>query len=296
MEDLTRARPTSHSYFSQRLRLHFLDWGNADKPNVLLVHGVQDHCHSWDRVSHVLCSDYHVVVPDMRGHGDSEWVRGAAYSPLDYMYDLNQLIDQEDLAPVHIVAHSMGGNIASILAGTFPEKVASFTSIEGVGGFRGWYDGEDPPQARIRNWVDQVKGLAGRVPRRYDSLADAFQRMQKSNPHLSENQARHLTVHGSNRNEDGTYTWKFDNYTHSRPVYRMPFDDLKALWLEIDCPILLVNGKQGFGHRTGQSGTLEYFRGARLVDIDNAGHWVHHDQFDEFIALLSDFLAAATAA
>ena len=40
--------PTSHSYFSQRLRLHYLDWGNDDAPHMLLVHGSQDHCRTWD--------------------------------------------------------------------------------------------------------------------------------------------------------------------------------------------------------------------------------------------------------
>ncbi|MDZ7686374.1 MAG: alpha/beta fold hydrolase [Gammaproteobacteria bacterium] len=98
--------------------------------------------------------------------------------------DLAQLIDQEELAPVQIIAHSMGGNIASIYAGTYPENVASFTSIEGVGGIPMWYRGEGEPQEKIRDWIDQVRKLAGRSPRRYESLGEALQRMQKSNPHL----------------------------------------------------------------------------------------------------------------
>ncbi len=296
MDDFSKARPTSRSYFSQRLRLHYLDWGNASAPNVLLIHGVQDHCHSWDWVSHSLCSDYHVVVPDLRGHGDSEWNKGSSYSTLDYVYDIAQLVDQQGLAPVHIVAHSMGGNIASIYAGTYPEKVASFTSVEGVGGIPGWYRGEGHPQERVRNWVNQLRELAGRSPRRYENMSDAFHRMQKSNPHLSEPKARHLTIHGSNQNEDGSFSWKFDNYTHSRSAYGMPFEDMTAIWERIDCPMLLVNAKQGYGHRTGQSDTLQFFRGAELVDIDKAGHWVHHDQFDEFMGHLRPFLARVTGA
>jgi hypothetical protein len=39
--------------------------------------------------------------------------------------------------------------------------------------------------------------------------------MQEENPHLSADQARHLTIHGSNQNEDGTYSWKFDNYVRT---------------------------------------------------------------------------------
>ncbi|MDZ7686373.1 MAG: alpha/beta hydrolase [Gammaproteobacteria bacterium] len=58
--------------------------------------------------------------------------------------------------------------------------------------------------------------------------------------------------------------------------------------------MLMMNGKQGFRYRTGQSGTLEHFKGARLVDIDDAGHWVHHDQFDEVIAQLREFLTTSS--
>ena len=61
--------PTSHSYLSQRLRLHYVDWGNEDAPPMLLVHGGQDHCRNWDWVARDLRQDYHVLAPDLRGHG-----------------------------------------------------------------------------------------------------------------------------------------------------------------------------------------------------------------------------------
>lgn len=284
-------RATSHSYFSQRLRLHYLDWGNENAPHLLLIHGTQDHCHNWDWMAQALCNQYHIVAPDLRGHGDSEWVKGSQYNLLDYVYDLAQLIHQEELAPVNIIAHSMGGTLACLLAGLYPDKVASLISIEGVGGVPGWYRNQDThPQDRILEWMGDMRKLAGRDPKKYEQLSDAFQRMQKSNPHLSEERARHLTIHGSNRNEDGTYTWKFDNYTHSRSPYSIPFEDMALLWEKIDCPTLLLNAGQGFGHRTGQNDTLKHFRHGKLVDIDNAGHWVHHDQFDAVMSIVTDYL------
>ena len=290
MNDFNRARPTSHSYFSQRLRLHYLDWGNESAPDVLLVHGVQDHCHSWDWVSNELCADYHVIVPDLRGHGDSEWVKGASYTHLDYVYDLAQLIHQENLNPVNIISHSMGGTIACLLAGIYPEKISSLISVEGIGGIPGWYHQDLHPQVILREWIANTRALAGRVPKRYETQTDAFKRMQKSNPHLSEDKARHLSIHGSNRNEDGTYTWKFDNYTHSRGPYGQSYEDMTQLWEKIACPTHLINAKQGYDHRTGQNDTMKHFRFGELVDIDDAGHWLHHDQFDKFIELTRQFL------
>ena len=91
-----KASPTSHNYFSQRLRLHYLDWGNPDAPPLLLVHGNRDHCHNWDWVAQELCSEYHIIAPDFRGHGDSAWVLGSAYSHSEYVYDLAQLIHQRN--------------------------------------------------------------------------------------------------------------------------------------------------------------------------------------------------------
>jgi pimeloyl-ACP methyl ester carboxylesterase len=232
-----------------------------------------------------------VIAPDLRGHGDSEWARGASYTSLEYVYDIAQLVEQENLGPVNIIGHSLGGMIACLYAGVFPEKVASLISIEGVGGYWQKLHAETHPQTRIREWIDQSRTLAGRVPRRYPDLGEALQRMQSSNPHLSEERAEHLTIHGSNRNEDGTYSWKFDNYTHAWLPLGLTFEETQQLWEQISCPTLLLNAKQGMEHRTGQDDSLKHFKHGELIDIDNAGHWLHHDQFDEYIDITRAFLA-----
>ena len=100
--------PTSHTYFSQRLRLHYVDWANEDAPAMLMVHGGRDHCRNWDWVAQSFRDDYHIIAPDLRGHGDSQWAVGSSYHHVDYVYDIAQLIHQKKMDPVTIVAHSMG--------------------------------------------------------------------------------------------------------------------------------------------------------------------------------------------
>ena len=80
--------PTSHTYFSQRLRLHYLDWGNAGAEHLLMLHGIHDHCHTWDWMAEQLRERFHVVAPDLRGHGDSEWTRGSNYAYLEHVQDV----------------------------------------------------------------------------------------------------------------------------------------------------------------------------------------------------------------
>src|SRR5688572_14098664 len=150
--------PASHSYFSQRLRLHYVDWGNEQAPPLLLVHGHRDHCRNWDWLVEALRADYHIVAPDLRGHGDSQWMVGGNYSVVDYVYDIAQLIHQRGLAPLRIVAHSLGGAVALQYAGVYPESVSKLVSIEGWGPPPAMLQKRlsIPAQQRMRRWIDEL--------------------------------------------------------------------------------------------------------------------------------------------
>jgi pimeloyl-ACP methyl ester carboxylesterase len=290
---LSSPGPTSRTYFSQRLRLHYVDWGNTGAPPLLLLHGGRDHCRNWDWVAEALGRDWHIIAPDLRGHGDSAWSRTGIYTMAGYIYDLAQLIHQLRLAPVAIIAHSLGGNIALRYAGLYPENVARLVAIEGLGPSpRMLADrGKRTFPERMRAWIDEQRGLSGRLPRRYASIEDAFRRMQEENKHLTPEQARHLTLHGVNQNEDGTYSWKFDNYVRSWPPYDMTQEDIELLWSRIACPTLLVYGKESWASNPEKDGRLRHFGSAEVVAVEGAGHWVHHDRLEEFVALVRRFLA-----
>ena len=286
-----KASPTSHSYFSQRLRLHYLDWGNEGAPPLLLIHGNRDHCHNWDWVAQELRDDYHIIAPDLRGHGDSQWATGSTYSSVEFVYDIAQLVHQTKLAPLKIIAHSLGGGVALRYAGVYPENVGGMVVIEGTGG-PWWMRQGQPPRERLREWIAATRKMSGRGPRRYASLEEAYERMQEANQHLNPEQARHLTIHGSNQNEDGTYTWKFDNYTHAMSPYDMGHSDTQQLWQNIACPVLLVSGSESWArHGIGGRDITRDFQNARHEVIEDAGHWVHHDQLATFLRLTREFFA-----
>ena len=285
--------PTSHNYFSQRLRLHYVDWGNEGAPTLLLIHGGRDHCRNWDWVANALKDDYHIIAPDLRGHGDSAWMVGGSYNQIDYVYDIAQLLRQTTRTPVTIIGHSLGGSISLQYAGLYPETVTKLVAIEGMG---------PPPELikeridqpiadRLHLWVEDLRKLSGRMPRRYPSMEDAYERMQTENPHLTEAQARHLTIHGSNQNEDGTYSWKFDNYIRTFPPIGIDFDQQYQLWERITCPTLLVRGTESWASDPEKDGRAAHFQNAKVVNIQKAGHWVHHDQLTKFMDITRDFLA-----
>lgn len=276
---------------SQRLRLHYRDWGNVDAPPLLLVHGGFDHCRSWDWAAEQLCRDYHVITPDLRGHGDSGWAMGNAYSMADYVYDMVELIAQLDLAPVSIIGHSLGGAITLKYAGAFPDKVKQLVAIEGlVPPEKMREEAEASPDQKLGRWVRQVQRASKRAHRCYVSQEEVVIRMHEANSHLSEPYARHLAIYGSRENEDGTYSWKFDPLLRAHQPFDMSGKDSQQLWSKISCPVLLMRGEDSWASNPLEDGRAEYFQQVEVVNFADAGHWLHHDQFDLFMAAVRGFL------
>ena len=284
--------PTSHGFVSQRLRLHYADWGNREAPLLLLVHGGRDHCRSWDWVAEALRDRWHVIAPDLRGHGDSAWSPDGNYEMSAFVYDLAQLVHQLDAGPVTIVAHSLGGNVATRYTGLFPGNVRKLVSIEGLGPSPKVLAerAATPFAERWRKWIADKRTAAGRLPKRYATLEDALARMKAENGYLTDDQARHLTIHGVNRNEDGSWSWKFDNHLNVWPFSDIPQAEIEALWRAITCPTLLLYGANSWASNPERDGRLEHFPSARVVEFANAGHWLHHDQFERFMGELEAFL------
>ena len=282
--------PSSHRFISQRLALSYLDWGNPNAPLLVLLHGGMDHAHNWDWVAGAFREDWHVICPDLRGHGDSDWSPDGSYSMPGYVSDLAQLIHQNSEEPVSIVAHSLGGAIALRYAGIFPERVRRLAAIEGLGISPLDQKPDTSVADRWRAWITERRMLSGRTPRRYATLEQAYARMHEANPHLSAEQGHHLTVHGISRNEDGSYSWKFDNYVRSDLPISITDEELHAVWHNIDCPVWLVHGADSWARHPGKDGRADHFKQATVTSYERAGHWVHHDRFQSFVADLKAFL------
>ncbi len=262
---------------------------------MILIHGGRDHCRNWDWVAERFRDDYHIIAPDLRGHGDSQWMLGGSYNQIDYVYDIAQLLHQKKMTPVTIVGHSLGGSISLLYTALHPDNVVKLVSIEGMGPPPAMMEDRlnKPMAERLHIWMDDLRELSGRLVRRYNSLEEAYERMQTENPHLSEEQARHLTIHGSNQNEDGSFSWKFDNYVRSFPPTGVPIEETWAMFENITCPTLLVRGLESWASDPIADGRTKNFSCPLEVEaFENAGHWVHHDQLEGFVSRMKDFLSA----
>jgi pimeloyl-ACP methyl ester carboxylesterase len=282
--------PISHFFYSDRLKLQFWDWGTEGKPPLVLVHGGLDHARNWDWVARALRNDYHVYALDLRGHGNSAWAPGAMYTLAEHVLDLSALLDIIGGFPLYLVGHSLGGMIVTHYAGIYPDRVKKLVNIEGIG-FAPDHRVHGLASSRLRRWIEDVRGLEGREARSYPDLESAVKRMREANPHLSDEVARHLTLHGTNWNSDGSMVWKFDNYVRALPPHGHHIADVCEIFGRITCPVLLFWGTESFAKDPSGDPRVQAIRNCQLVSVPNAGHWVHHDQLEIFLDRTTSILA-----
>jgi pimeloyl-ACP methyl ester carboxylesterase len=283
--------PISHFFYSDRLKLQFWDYGQNGNPSLVLVHGALDHARSWDWVARSLREQYHVYALDLRGHGNSAWAPGATYSVAEHVLDLSALLDIVDDFPVRLIGHSLGGGIVLHYCGVYQQRVQKAVSIEGLG-FPLGHPVHGPASQRVREWIECVRDLEKRRPKSYANPEAAMARMKEANPRLSDELARHLTLHGTNWDSDGSLLWKFDNYVRAIFPYGHHVEDAVELFGQVTCPTLMFWGLESFLPVPENDARFKAIHHRRLIKVAGAGHWVHHDQLALFLRETSAFLAA----
>ncbi|MEX0750984.1 MAG: alpha/beta hydrolase, partial [Dehalococcoidia bacterium] len=101
---------------------------------------------------------------------------------------------------------------------------------------------------------------------------------------------RHLTIHGARQNDDGTLSWKFDNYVRLHSPYEFNIAEAREIWNQITCPVLLIRGSESWASDPEADGKASAFHDYQTELVMDAGHWVHHDQLDKFMTIIWGFL------
>jgi pimeloyl-ACP methyl ester carboxylesterase len=249
------------------------------------VHGFLDLAYGWHEVAERLAARVHVVAPDLRGHGDSDWVgRGGYYHFFDYVADLDDLVARVARKKLVVVGHSMGGSVSAYWAGTRPDRVAALALLEGLG----------PPDqsdaalpARTASWLDAWKKVRAKVPSPMPSLADAAARLRKHDPLLGEATAEKLAAAGT-RAVEGGLVWKHDPLHVTMGPYPFRRDHAAQFWRRISCPVLVVDGEQTTLDlpNAERAERRAYFANHRHVTLPGAAHMMQRHQPDGLAKLL----------
>jgi pimeloyl-ACP methyl ester carboxylesterase len=275
---MVAAPPRGHTVDVGGLALHYLAWGDADRPPVVLLHGGSAHAHWWDFVAPALANRLRLLAPDLRGHGESAHVAPPAYDIDDYVADLAGLAAALGLGRFALVGHSLGGVVALRYAERHPAAVRALALIDSrpvTGTGRGRLQ-------RLSLFPHPVYADGEEAVRRFRLLP----RGTSADPEI----LRHVALAGLRPTDDGRLTLKFDRNAFARRAYL----DLGPALAALRCPCLLVRGTEsvvvdaetfaGMGRRCPH---------ATRVEIAGAHHHVVLDRPAEAAAALTRFLATA---
>jgi pimeloyl-ACP methyl ester carboxylesterase len=286
----------------RNLKYHVLLWGEPGpgKVPLVMVHGWMDVAASYQFVVDAFAQDHYVIAPDWRGYGLTESPDADNYWFPDYLADLDFLIDHYSPdAPVDLVGHSMGGNIAMLYAGSRPARIRRLVNLEGFGMAE-----TRPSQApkRYAKWMDELKAFhRGEMALKpYDSVDGVAQRLMKTNKRLSQDKADWLARHWAKPDAQGHWQILGDaaHKITNAQLYRV--DEVLEIYQSITAPTLAVEASDDSLAKwwQGKYTLAQYHERLRSVPdvrravVENAGHMLHHDQPGQLAKLIESFLDA----
>jgi esterase len=260
------------------LKLHVQDYGSAGKPQMLCVHGSAAHAHWFDFVAPGLSSDYHVLAPDQRGHGDSAWDRAPepAYHYDRYAADLHELTEKLDLRDFILIGHSMGGLVSTVYASTYPGRAKAFIMID---------SSLNMPSDRIAS----MNAVGSREGSSYASQSDFVDnyKIRPTGSSATPDMVHHLALHSGRAFEDGRWRNKVDRNVYAKRVGK----NLIPYWANIKIPALLMRGDRS--NRVTPEIIASVRALAPQVEVAQVAGCDHHVTLDNplgFVEVVSEFL------
>jgi len=269
------APPADRTIVANGLPLHYLEWGDAAKPPIVLLHGIARHAHTFDHIAPALARDHRVIALDMRGHGDSAWSAEGAYLVQDYVGDLEAVVSSLGLRRLILLGNSTGGRVVQVFAGQHPALVDRLV-VEDVG-----------PE-RPQNIAD---AFARRVEQEANGWAtedELVAQLVSANRRTPEALLRTYAHFGVKARADGRLIWKRDPNLVKGFVETELWDSVS----KITAPTLYVIGG---GSRIVPPETQQRLKttlaNCRIVVMPGLGHYPDEEDTPAFMKIVGEFLA-----
>jgi esterase len=272
--------PESHHTVVGKMRFHYLDWGNASRPPILLLHGGGLNAHTWDLVSLMLRDSFHCVALDQRGHGDSEWEPTANYSFESQVEDVAGFVEKLKLHRPLVVGHSMGGFAAMGYAIQHAAAMAGLVLVDIAPEL------EFTGSSRIRQFITQDREL--------DSVDAFIEKALSFNPRRNRELLRRSLLHNLRQLPNGRWTWKHDPNRMSgdfEKERKARVEHINSSAPQITCPVLVLRGDRS---DVLTDAAAEAFATAvpngRWLKVPNAGHTIQGDNPRGLLEVLWPFI------
>jgi pimeloyl-ACP methyl ester carboxylesterase len=216
-------------------------WGPADGPPVLALHGWLDNAATFDDLARRL-PGLRIVALDLPGHGLSEHhPPGMLYGFVDLVAEVAEAADALGWERFALLGHSLGGSIASILAGTFPDRITRLAVVEGLGPLT--EEPEGAPGRLAASLREEGRRRGGRTPV-YATREEAAGRLTEASG-LAPASAETLVERGTVEEGRG-FVWRADPKLRVASRLRLSEAHVLEFLRRVTCPAIAIRALHGW--------------------------------------------------
>ena len=266
-------------------------WGPPDGPRVLAVHGWLDNAASFDLVAQRL-PRLRIVAIDLPGHGLSDHAPpGVLYPFVDFVAAVHEVAEALGWARYSLLGHSLGAGVASILAGTLPDRIERLACIEGLGPMS--EAAKHAPERLAKSLLEEGQ-KRGRRPVVHATRQAAELRLLATPSKMKPSSVQILLARGLSAVPGGV-TWRSDPALRLPSRVRLTEEQVLAFLRAITCPTLLIRGQQGYAFvPAGAHERLEALASCQIAELPG-GHHLHLDEPGPVAAALAGFFQTELA-
>lgn len=270
------------------IRLRVREWGDADAPPIVLLHGLRGYSGTWRALAGALCDRFRLIAFDARGRGESDWDPGRNYYTDAYVSDLEVVVGALGLERFWLLGHSMGGTTSYVYAAKNPHRLLGLV-VEDITA------GSSITGAGFERIIAEMKAL----PTRFANWSEARAYWRRLRPNLAPSAIEERLWESMRADTDGSVIWRYDAQgiaetriapNPSRVV------DLHPVIAAIRTPTLVIRGGRSDFCNLAKVRELEAANPVLThATVPEASHYVHDDAPESFARLVEGFLAGLKA-
>ncbi|MBA2709965.1 MAG: alpha/beta hydrolase [Tatlockia sp.] len=260
-------------------------WGNPKLPPLLALHGWLDNANSFDQLAPFLQQQFHLIALDFPGHGHSSHLpEGCQYHFIDGIFIVLNIIKAFDFAQVHLLGHSMGACLASLIAGVEPQKILSMVLIEALGPFS---NPESSACEQLAGYANKISKVQNKKAKPYQSLEQAASN-RAQNGYLSQECAEILAERGLQEFEQ-SFFWRHDRRLLLSSPLTMTEGQVLSCLEGIKAKSCLIRASRGFEFDFKIfDKRVEAVKNLKVFSLDG-GHHIHMERPEAVAQCLADF-------
>ena len=274
--------PQRQTFTNNSMEISYLQWSDRGIP-LLLLHGMADHALVWSSLGDYLSSNYQVIAPDLRGHGESD-KPATGYHFQDYISDLRALINHLGWTQAHILGHSWSAKIAAIWATQQPEVFKSLILVDP------FFIDKMPSWIRITFPILYQVLPFLKITRSFDSYQsiEAIASQLKQYKGWS-NLQQEVFKNAIEQKADGSWSSKFTLSARGEI-----FEDVMGfagLTKALDIPSLLILPQQGLNRTAWQIQSYKKYLKSLEIKKIPGNHWAFLGEPETFNQAVAEFLS-----